>query len=279
MKESRNVGNRKRGDQSGHFSIKYKMLLVFGTLTSIVVIALMGTTMYFSRRAVLEKVENHLRDQACYTADKVEESLQSDFATLELLARSPSVHRQDLTPQEKAQILDREAKTLGVVAIYIVNREGYYTDPSGEIRHVTHQEFLSESMAGRRFISEPYYYNGKEFLLTLTVPIYGAKGAVEGVLLCDCRGTLLNKYIKDIVVGETGSAYIVGKTGVTIADVEEQVVTSLENSQVKAQSDPNYIPVANFERRALSEQQVTVGYFDWKGVEHIGAFAPVPGRG
>ncbi len=77
-------------------------------------------------------------------------------------------------------------------------------------------------MKGRTYISEPYKGKLGDFVFTASVPIYDNNKKVIGVLVADYDGIALNKYIKDIVVGETGFCYIIGKTGSAIAHPEQK---------------------------------------------------------
>ncbi len=270
---------RQSAKKKGFLSIKFKMLSVFGILTAVVVTSLLVISIHFARQGVMEKVKNHLKDQAGYTAKMVENAIQSDFALLASIARTPTVRSTELSPREKAEKLAQEAKSLGIVALYIVNPDVYYTKADGSSHLTSHEEFYTESLSGKNYISNPYYDREKSFLITITVPIYDTDGQIVAVLLADYDGLRLNGYIKDIVVGKTGGAYMVGRNGITIADPDPEIVRAIESSQELAKSDPSYRTIAAFEKRALAESEPAVGYFDWEGVKEIASFAQIPSTG
>ncbi|PID90937.1 MAG: hypothetical protein CSA97_00310 [Bacteroidetes bacterium] len=261
------------------FSIKWKLMLVFGALILLVVSVLIGMTLRYSEKAVLDKVERHLVDVASFAAAKVSVALDYDLKMLEDIAQLEVMYSDAYTPKEKAQWLGTIKNRSRLNAFYFISTDGAGTFSNGQVVDVTGRDFYKVPMTGKRYISEPYYDRFNDFVVSIAVPIYTPEKVIVGVLLADYDGLVLNKYIEDITVGVDGKAYIVGSSGVTIADRNEELVRSQENAGELAKTKPEYELIARFEQRALRERVPSVGYFFWEGVDCIASFASIESTG
>lgn len=261
------------------FSIRWRLMLVYGVLTFLVVAVLTLFALRFAREVVMERIEEHLRDKAEYTARNVEAAIQKDFAVLRTVARSPVVLDPSIPPIEKALILQSESANLGVKSLYIIDREGMAQFPDGRTVKVTLEEFYKEPLKGHNYVSEPYIDREGEFQISSAVPLYSREGEIVGAMLADYDGFALNSYIKDIVIGKTGNAYIVGGDGVTIADPDSAVVRNRENSTEVAKTDKTFEAIAAFEQRALAADKPIVGFFEWDRIPMIASAAHIGDTG
>ncbi|MGP1520446.1 MAG: hypothetical protein ACTTIZ_02905, partial [Treponema sp.] len=92
------------------FSIRYKLLIVFGILITVAVFMLGFLAMNIAKRAVIEKVETHLKDKAQDTAQIVDGRMKAFFQFIEGIARNPILQSSDVSWKEKATHLMKEAK-------------------------------------------------------------------------------------------------------------------------------------------------------------------------
>ena len=91
------------------FSLRNKLLLVFGLLTFVVgfILALIGVRT--ARKAVTEKVATHLIDKATDTAEIIDGRVNTMFQFLEGIARMPFLYDKQTSVLEKARLLSKEA--------------------------------------------------------------------------------------------------------------------------------------------------------------------------
>ena len=90
-----------------YFSIRRKLICIFGLLILLVISILGITTITISKKALLEKVRLQLTEKAKDTASLIDERINSFFTTLAAIARQ-EVLRKDISYEEKAAILANE---------------------------------------------------------------------------------------------------------------------------------------------------------------------------
>ncbi len=262
------------------FSIKWKLVIIFGVLSFIIGLAGNIASIKIARKAVYEKVEIQLKEKAIDTAEIIDGGIQQELIYLDTVGRT-LLKDTNLSRIEQAKLLEQEAKAAGIVSLFVADAEqGNVYLANGKIIYVGDRDYYKKCMQGNVFVTEPYIdRNTGKLCLTIAAPFYDKNKKITGVIFEDFDGLILNKYIKNIKVGKTGGAYIIGKSGVTIADPDEEIVTNQENSTEEAKTDASFEAIAKFEQRALSEKEPAIGYFDWEGQREIGSFAQIPTTG
>ncbi len=261
------------------FSIKYKLMLIFGLLTVLVVVLLVVTTLNFAQKAVFEKVEKQLKEKAIDAATIVEGGINEELVYIKTVSRL-LLKNNTSGYLEKAKLLAKEAELANLKGFYICDTLEQLYLANGKKIYVGDREFYQKAIKGSPFITEPYIDRVTgDLVVSVASPLYDKNKNIIGVILVDFQGLILNQYIENIDVGKDGDAYIVGRSGVTIADVDPEIVINMENSTEVAKNDPTFEAIAEFEQKALSEDEPAIGYFYWGGVENIGAFAKVPSTG
>ncbi len=260
------------------FSIKYRLMIVFGFVTAIVVAVITASAIKIARKAVYEKVEMHLIDKARDVSQLIDRSIHSDLMYLETVSRMVFKDR-SLTRLQKAALLEKEAKASNLFAMYEVDPQGIIYKSNGETINISDREYFKRAINGEYFVSETYVGRlSNQLLITIAIPVYDNEDIIA-VLKLDFEALELSKYIEDVVVGKEGTAYIVGQSGTTIADPDPEVVLNRENSTEVAKTDPSFQTIAKFEQRALSEEEPAVGYFYWDGVKEIASFSKIKSTG
>ncbi len=264
------------------FSVKYKLMLIFGLLTVAIVGTLTAISMNIARKAVMERVEIQLKGKAIDISKLVDRSVKGDFNELKTIG-DMLFNNTSLDCLGRAELLKKESKSAHFLAAYEVDLNGiaYYSD-DGVLKEVdvSDRKYFHAAIKGKSYISEPI--NSKltnELIITVAVPVYDDKNKMIAILTADFDGLSLCKYIEDIVVGKTGAAYMIGQSGITIADPEPEYVEQKLNTSERAKTDESFKTVAKFEQRSLSEKEPAVDYFEWKGVRNIASFAKVPSTG
>ena len=90
---------------------------------------------------------------------------------------------------------------------------------------------------------------------------------------------VLPNAIKDIVIGDTGYCYLVGKTGTTIAFYDTKYVHEQYNTMEKAKQDSTLVPLAMLEKKAITEDHAGCAEYNWKGESVIAGYARLPELG
>ncbi|AGT43297.1 methyl-accepting chemotaxis protein [Treponema pedis] len=260
------------------FSIKLKLLVIFGLLASISVFVLGFLAIRIAGKAVTEKIEAHLIDKAIDTAQVVDGRVNAFFQFLEGVARTP-ILQEGGSYEEKSLYLKKEAafndkiRTLGIadLAGNLYKDGARATDASEEEWHI-------RSKQGKNFIGEPIVSKvDGALIIILSVPIYGENKNIIGILNATVDGLILSHDIRDIVVGKTGYCYILGKTGIDIADKEENIawVKEQRSSAEEAKKNGEYESLAAFDKKALISERSDVDFFWFEKVYFIASFAKI----
>ena len=256
------------------FSIRYKLILVFGLLVMFAGITEAVLANWIARKAVTEKVETHLTDKVVDVANIIDGRITALYQFLNGIARMPFLTDPAYSYQERVALLQKEtAANSKIIELDITDPNGtfYYV---GNTVQVGDRAWFQTAISGTPFISEPYKERAKGTLvITLAVPIFDENHHVHSVLSADVDGLLLAHNIEDIVVGESGFCYIMGLTGTTIADRDFPLVEALFNASELAKTDPDLVSLGAFEQIALKAQTPAVGYYDYAGISKIAAYA------
>ncbi len=261
------------------FSIKWKMLIIFAVLTYIVGHTCISVTLTFARQALIERVAIQLKATAKDTAREIKIAMNGDFQHLETIARMAMFRDMTISYTDKAIRLEQEAKNSDFRGLYILDAKGLGHFSNGDTNDASASDFYKIPMQGKNYISEPYLDRFGDFCISVSVPIYDNNKNIIGVLLADYDGMALCKYVKDILIGDTGYVYIIGKTGNVIAINEHKYVKEQWNSTKAAKKDPKFLHLAEVEQKALQKNSIGNDEWDWDDGRIIGAYANMPSTG
>ena len=258
------------------FSLRNKLLLVFGLLILAVGFTLALIGVRTARKAVTEKVETHLIDKATDTAEIVDGRINSLFQFSEGLARMPVLRDKDISYNEKLDFLKKEVAYNDIlVEAALVDAQGnMYHSVTKEIISVKDREWFKTAFGGGKFVMEPYISRAtNKMIITLSVPVYDDNRNVVSVLAIATEAKRLSDDIDDIVVGKTGYCYILGLTGTTIASKDFTEVEKMENAQETVKTDSNLKSLADFEKMAVEIDDPSIGFYEYKGISKIASYA------
>ncbi len=259
------------------FSIRLKLLLIFGCLLIASVFALGLLAMNIAKKAVTEKVSTHLIDKAGDTAEVVEGRLQAFWQFLEGVARAPILRDSASVLDEKTFYLSNEAKNNSeIINLSLVSIEGDSHQHGKKKFNIKDQEWFQKCMQGKNVFQEPFHSKDNGNLICIVgVPIYNETRQIIGALSATVSGLYLIQFIKDIVVGDTGVAYIINEKGTSIADKETELVMQMFNTFEEVKKDKSLDSAAEYLARAIKAEQNKIGYYTYKGTYFISSFAKV----
>ncbi len=222
------------------FSIRYKLMIAFGLLTVAASAVLVFSSVYTARNLTMKKVAEHLKDKAIDTAQIIDASFKQQTYYLETIGRI-LLKEPDLSWVEKAAVLEEEAKDHPELkGIYIYDTEGWLHLANGERYYSGDNKDVQKALAGNIAILEPYKDRVENIIVvSVLIPIFDRSKKVSGMLCADFDGLILNDYIKNIVVGQSGISYILSEDGTTIAYKETKYVLEQYNTIKKAEKDPS----------------------------------------
>ena len=258
------------------FSLRKKLVLIFGFLIAAALTTAALITIGNARKAVLEKVEAHLTDKATDIAEVIDGRISSVVQFIEGLARMPFLRDNSMTLTEKAELLIKEAERNKKIDYFgICDMQGNRYDGTGHRTSVRDREWFKSASQGKNFITEPAISNiTNNMQIIFAVPIYDDDNAIIGVLNAAVPAKLLSEEIDDIVVGQTGECYILGLKGTVIAHKNFDMVTKQRNI-IKDSSGKNFASLAAFLQHALDTDKSEVGYYDYDDISNIASYATI----
>ena len=258
------------------FSLRYKLILIFGLLIALASSIEGFLAVRTARKAVTEKVETHLIDKATDTAEIIDGRITAFWQFLEGIARMPFLRDSHISYMEKMKMLAQEVQfNKALRALYITDEKGIIQFLDGTTPSCAQEQWFIDGMQGKRFCGEPYIdeRTGNSFVADIAVPVYDDNKKVIGVLIADMDGLWFAKQIDDIVVGQTGNCYIMGNSGVIIADKDAELVKTQANIIEQAKTNTALTSAAVFLEHVLDTDESEIGHYTYQGIYYISSFA------
>ena len=257
------------------FSMRNKLLIIFGLLIAAAAITEGLLAVRTARKAVTEKIETHLIDKAADTAEIIDGRITAFFQFLEGLTRTPQIRDSTISFRDKTVYLTNEAKAHPILQeLYIVDTDGVQHHPDGSRIEYKTDVWFTETMKGKKYTAEPYCDKTKnnQMFITFSLPVYDDNKNIVGVLGADVDGLWLCEQIDDIVVGKTGGCYILGLSGITIAQKNYEIVKKQDNIIENAKTLPAFESLATFIKKALVSDKMEIGYYQYNTINTIATF-------
>ena len=268
-----------RKEEKKRVSIRVKLVLIFGLLIAVASFMLGLLSMVLAKKAVTEKVSIHLIDKATSTAEIIDGRVASFFQFIEGIARMPILRDTSVLYEEKLKLLSKEASfnpRIGAFNLYDLT--GSRVTESGSLVSISDREWFQEARKGNHFLAEPLLSRSvNQWLLIFAVPIYDDSHTVVGVLNATVEAKFLSDDIKDIVVGQTGGCYILGRTGTMVAHSDLSMVTSQFNAMNN--NDESISSLREYVTKSFQDAKSKVDYYDYKDVSYIASYATMRSTG
>ena len=258
------------------FSLRNKLMLVFGLLILVACLALGLLAVRKSRKAVIEKVEAHLIDKATDTANIIDGRVTAFWQFLEGIARMPVLIDTNISYAEKMAYLKVEAAfNEQIFELNVVDMKGNRHTADGTVFNVSDRNWFKSAAQGKDFFSAPLKsrIHAGQLIAVFAVPIYNEQRQVVNVLAANVDGLWLTDQIDDIVIGETGNCYIMGIDGVIIADKDTELITSQANIITQAKTNTALTSAAVFLEHVLDTDESEIGHYIYEGITYISSFA------
>ncbi|MGI5085102.1 methyl-accepting chemotaxis protein [Treponema putidum] len=263
------------------FSMGKKILIFFALIVVISVSTqgIIGAVM--SKKAILERIEIHLKDKAADTADLVDSMVYSFLNFVSSASRASELRSVDASYSDKMAYLKKEAAfNPRIIEFSITDINGKCHTLDGRIFDVNDREWFKRALAGEQFVTEPYGSKAEGTLVnTISVPVYDYDNKIIGVLAADTPGTKLSDDIDHITVGKNGYCFILGKTGNAVAHRNRELVLNQDNFQESAKTNPALVSIANFAKQAMQSDKSSIGYYTFDGEKNIGSYAIMKSTG
>ncbi len=188
----------------------------------------------------------------------------------------PELADPDVPVEEKRAVIDdrvamhefQRGNIIGMDGISILDGKDY-----------SDREYVKEAMQGNVYVSEPLISKVTgELSIMVAAPLYREEAygsSVVGVVYFVPKETFLNDIVTAIQIGENSRAYMINKSGDTIADITLETIT-VQNIETEAQSDPSLAALAAIHAE-MRQGKTGFGSYTSGTDEMFAAYAPVEG--
>lgn len=265
-----------RGKNDGRFiGIGEKISKRFGRVILICCIVLGVITSVLSYISSISAVSETINNTSDVAANYVSSALQEFVAIAYETGSIARLADPEKTTEEKKAILDQRIKDHDFDGGYLIDSSGVDVITG---QNLSDRVYFTESMKGNTYISTPAYseVTGKVSYV-VSAPLWegGIPGTTPvGVIAYVPSGEFLNDIMRSIKVGEGGTAFMLDKNGITIADLDSSLV-GVEDSVALGDTNPKLKKYSAICKKMITGANGT-GTYSYNGKTKVVAYSPVP---
>ena len=262
------------------FSIKFKLLVIFGILTYIVGHTCISVSVKLARKAIIQRVEIELTEKVKDTTKILDSRLNIFLSYLIGVSDQEFLSDINVPFTEKARKLNSVIQdNEHIDTISVIDPAGNLYTHGADIVNISDESWLADVWQGKTSISTPFKSKlSGEMIIVIGIPIYDAKN-ITGALNVALNGNWIAEQIKDIVVGKTGYVFVLDKNGTQIGHKDFNLVKDEFNAIQEAKTNPDFTEIALFQQRAITSTGYGIGQWDWDDGRIIGAYGTLPTTG
>ena len=270
------VSRVKKDKNDGQFiGIGEKISKRFGRVIMICCIVLGVITSVLSYISSISAVSETINNTSDVAANYVSAALQEFVAIAYETGSIARLADPEKTVEEKKAILDQRIKDHNFDGGYLIDSSGVDVITG---QNLSDRVYFKESMKGNTYISTPAYseVTGKVSYV-VSAPLWegGIPGTTPvGVIAYVPNGEFLNDIMRSIKVGEGGTAFMLDKNGITIADLDSSLV-GVEDSIALADTNPKLKKYSAICKKMVTGANGT-GTYSYGGKTKVVAYSPVP---
>lgn len=267
---------RKNGKDDGRFiGIGEKISRRFGRVIMICCIVLGVITSVLSYFSSISAVSETINNTSEVAANYVSAALREFVAIAYETGSIARLADPEKTTEEKKAILDQRIKDHNFDGGYLIDSSGVDVITGQDL---SDRAYFKESMKGNTYISTPAYseVTGKvSFVVSAPLWEGGIPGTTPvGVIAYVPNGEFLNDIMRSIKVGEGGTAFMLDKNGITIADLDSSLV-GVEDSVALGDTNPRLKKYSAICKKMIAGEDGT-GTYSYNGKTKVVAYSPVP---
>lgn len=242
----------------------------------IALIAVGTTSITLNYRSTIATVDQMMSETAVLAAERIEQELTA-YRNVAMDTGCISQLSDEAVPvEEKRAIIDERVRMHGFQRGNIIGSDGYSIFDG---KDYSDREYVMQAMQGNVYVSEPLVskITGEKSIM-VAAPLYadGNQGSqVVGVVYFVPPETFLNDIVSSIRISENSRAYMINKSGVTIADITLDTITT-QNIEQEAQSDSSLEELAAIHSE-MREGKNGFGSFHSADGIRFASYAPVGG--
>ena len=253
---------------------KITVCLMATVVTALVLVGTVSITLNYKN--TVSTVDRMLSETAVLAAARISQELTAYKNVAMDTGYVPQLSDSTVPVEEKRAIMDERIRMHGFQRGNIVGANGIIIFDGNDY---SSREYVQQAMKGNVYVSEPLVSKVTgELSIMVAAPIYAGgsqNGRIAGVVYFVPPETFLNDIVSSIQVSENCRAYMINKSGDTIADTTLETITT-QNIEREAQADASLSKLAAIHAEM---RQGKSGFDDYNTPEgpRYTAYAPVAG--
>ena len=260
--------------ETSFFSIRNKMITSFAVFAVSILTLIYIVAIYFASVSLLNNTEYFLKELVKSSSKVLDERSQALFGKLEEFSNLPLIQDDTVSYQEKIELFKNEIqmqKQRGWLSFGISGLDGMLYRTDNTVEKVASADWFQSARKGKYIITEPAQSStDRRYIFIVAIPMRDLQGKITGVINATILGDALSNLISDIIVGETGTAYLVSASGTVLGNRRPEILYKSIYSEIIG-SDTN--AYAQFLKQALASHKSSVNVSEIKGVKYISAVA------
>ena len=252
-----------------------KKITVCLMATVLIALAAVGTSsITLNYRSTISTMDQMMSETAVLAAERIEQELAAYKNVAMDTGCIPQLSDDTVSLEDKRAIIDERVSMHGFQRGNLIGPDGISIFDGNDY---SDREYVQQAMLGKTYVSEPLVSKiTGELSIMVAAPLYqnGSHGAqIVGVVYFVPPETFLNDIVSSIKVGESSRAYMINKSGDTIADITLDTITT-QNIEQEAQSDSSLKGLAAI-HEAMRQGKNGFGSFRDADGKRFTAYAPV----
>lgn len=255
-------------------SIRTKITLCLILTVLIGLVASGSSSIALTYNNTMSTVEQMMSETAVLAAGRAQQELAVYKNVVMEVGCIPQLADSEVTVEQKQAIINGRVSMHDFQRGNIVGADGISIFDG---KDYSDREYIRQAMQGNVFVSEPLISKVTgELSIMVAAPLYagGNYGSdIIGVVYFVPNETFLNDIVSAIQIGENSRAYMINKSGGTIADITLETIT-VQNIEEEAQNDSSLQELAAIHAEM---RQGKVGFGSYTNGENkmFAAYAPV----
>lgn len=241
-------------------------------LTALVAVG--ASSISLSYRSTIATVNQLMSETAVLAAERIEQELTAYKNVAMDTGCIPQLSDPSVSVDKKQAIINERVAMHGFQRGNLIGMDGISIFDG---KDYSDREYVKQAMQGNVYVSEPLISKiTGELSIMVAAPLYsdGSHGGqIVGVVYFVPPETFLNNIVSSIKVGASSRAYMINKSGDTIADITLDTITT-QNIEREAQSDSSLKELAGF-HKSMREGKNDFGMFRGLDGSRFIACAPV----
>ncbi len=275
------TGAAGRGQMEGREmkSIRTKIML-YMTLTLVVALLIVGgISMALNYASTISTLEQTMTETVKIASERVYRELTGYENVISEIGSIPDLSDPMVSAAEKKEIIDTRAEYFGFTRGNLLDRSGTSLFTGQDF---SDRAYFQSSMKGEVSVSEPLISKVTgEMSIIISAPLWqGGEigGEVAGVVYFVPKETFLSDIMSSIKISAGGTAFMINREGVTIADTNIDNVLRQENTIEESKQDAQLTALAGLEKKMIAGES-GYGTYSYNGLEKLLAYCPVEGDG